>query len=72
MHNPRNYPDTIQSAESSRPLRRGVKMLTINRKGEPFTYAQPGWWASLDDPADDEGQLMDEDNVIRAATRTGG
>lgn len=71
MPDPRNYPDTIQSAESSRPLRRGVKMLTINRDGKPFTYAQPGWWASFDDPADDEGQLIDEDNVIRAAARAG-
>jgi putative zinc finger/helix-turn-helix YgiT family protein len=26
-------------------------------------------WASIDDPADNEGQLTDEDNVIRAAAR---
>ena len=69
MTNPRNYPDTIQSAESGRPLRRGVKMLTINADGQPFTYGQPGWWASIDDPADNEGQLTDEDNVIRSAAR---
>jgi len=42
MLNPRNYPDTIQSAESCRPLRRGVKMLTFNRDGEPFTHAIRG------------------------------
>jgi HTH-type transcriptional regulator/antitoxin MqsA len=69
MTNPRNYPDVIESAESGRPLRRGVKMLTITVDGQPFTYGQPGWWASLDDPADDEGQLIDDDNVIRGAAR---
>ncbi len=69
MTNPRDYPDRIQSTESGRPLRRGVKLLTINVDGHPFTYGQPGWWASVDDPADDEGQLTDEDNVIRAAAR---
>jgi HTH-type transcriptional regulator/antitoxin MqsA len=69
MTNPRDYPDEIQSAESGRPLRRGVKMLTINVDGQLFTYGQPGWWASLDDPADTEGQLVDEDNTIRAAAR---
>jgi HTH-type transcriptional regulator/antitoxin MqsA len=67
--NPRQYPDEIESAESGRPLRRGVKMMTITVDGHPFTYGQPGWWASVDDPADTEGQLMDEDNVIRAAAR---
>jgi HTH-type transcriptional regulator/antitoxin MqsA len=69
MTNPRDYPDTIPSAESGRSLRRGVKMLTITAEGEPFTYGQPGWWASIDDPADNEGQLTDEDNVVRAAAR---
>ena len=69
MTNPRDYPDVIQSAESGRPLRRGVKMLTISVDGRPFTYGQPGWWASIDDPKDNEGQLTDEDNVIRAAAR---
>ena len=51
MTNPREYPDVIQSAESGRPLYRGVKMLTITVDGQPFTYGQSGWWASLDDPA---------------------
>jgi HTH-type transcriptional regulator/antitoxin MqsA len=69
MTNPRNYPDVIESAESGRPLRRGVKMLTIDIDGQPFTYGQPGWWASLSDPADTEGQLVDDDNVVRAAAR---
>jgi HTH-type transcriptional regulator / antitoxin MqsA len=44
-------------------------MLTIAIDGEAFTYGQPGWWASIDDPHDNEGQLTDEDNVIRAAAR---
>jgi hypothetical protein len=69
MTHPRDYPDVIQSAESGRSLRRGVKMLTITMDGHPFTYGQPGWWASLDDPNDHEGQLVDEDNVIRAAAK---
>src|SRR5271170_5586418 len=69
MSNPRDYPDTIESAESGRLLRRGVKMLSITVDGETLTYGQPGWWASLDDPSDTEGQLIDEDNVIRAAAR---
>ena len=62
MTNPRYYPDVIQSAETGRPLRRGVKMLTINVDGQSFTYGQPGWWASLGDPEDTEGQLIDEDS----------
>ena len=69
MTNPRDYPDEIQSAESGRALRRGVKMLTVNVDGHLFTYGQPGWWASIDDPDDNEGQLTDADNVIRAAAR---
>ena len=69
MKNPRDYPDAIESAESGRQLRRGVKMLTINVDGHSFTYGQPGWWASFSDTADTEGQLTDEDNIIRAAAR---
>jgi HTH-type transcriptional regulator/antitoxin MqsA len=69
MTNPRDYPDIIQSAESGRPLHRGVKRLTITVDGGDFTYGQPGWWAAVDDPADNEGQLTDDDNVIRAAAR---
>ena len=69
MKNPRNYPDVIQSAESGRPLRRGVKRLTIETDGHSFTYGQPGWWASLGDPTDTEGQLIDEDNVVWTAAR---
>jgi len=69
MTNPRNYADTIESAETGRPLHRGVKMLTITVDGHPFTYGQPGWWASLTDPNDTDGQLIDDDNAVRAAAR---
>lgn len=69
MTNPRDYPDVIDSAESGRPLQRGVKALTITVDGQPFSYGQPGWWASLEDPDDKEGQLTDEDNLVRAAAR---
>jgi HTH-type transcriptional regulator/antitoxin MqsA len=67
--NPRNYPNAMRSAESGRPMRRGVKRITIDVDGHKFTYGQPGWWASLDDPKDLDGQLVDEDNDIRAAAR---
>jgi hypothetical protein len=69
MTNPRDYPDEVPSAETGRPLRRGVKMMTITVDGHPFTYGQPGWWASIDDPADSEGQLTNDDNVIRTSAR---
>jgi hypothetical protein len=46
-----------------------VKTMTMTVDGRPFTYGQPGWWASLDDPADTEGQLTDEDNLVRSAAR---
>lgn len=69
MSNPRAYPDELPSAESGRMMRRGVKKLTIVVDGRSFTYGQPGWWCSLDDPDDLEGQLVDEDNTIRAAAR---
>jgi hypothetical protein len=69
MTNPRGYPDVISSAETGRELRRGVKMLTITVDGQPFTYGQPGWWASIDNPSDNDGQLTDEDNVARNTAR---
>jgi hypothetical protein len=37
MTNPRDYPNVIASVESSRPLQRGVKMLTIDVDGQKFT-----------------------------------
>lgn len=52
-----------------RQLLRGVKRLTITVEGQDFTHGQPGWWAAINDPADTEGQLTDDDTVIRAAAR---
>ncbi len=69
MTNPRGYPDEILSSESGRPLRRGVKTVTITFDGQSLTYGQPGWWASLDDLTDTEGQLTDDDNLVRMAAR---
>ena len=33
--NPRNYPDTIPSAESGRPMTRGEKLVTFKIEGAP-------------------------------------
>ena len=67
--NPRNYPDAMTSAESGRTMTRGVKERTITVDGQKFTYRQPGWWCSLTDPNDHEGQLVDEDNQIARMAR---
>ena len=67
--NPRKYPDMMKSAESGRPMKRGEKEITITVDGKKFTYRQPGWWCSLTDPNDIEGQLVDEDNQIAQMAR---
>ena len=67
--NPRSYPDTLGSPESGRPMTRGEKEVTFTVGGKLFTYLQPGWWCSLTDPADTEGQLVDEDNQIAEMAR---
>jgi len=67
--NPRNYPDTIPSAESGRPMTRGEKLVTFKIEGRAFTYKQPGWWCSLTDPDDTEGQLVDDDNQVAEMAR---
>ena len=67
--NPRNYPDTILSAESGRPMTRGEKLVTIKIEGRTFAYNQPGWWRSLTDPDDCEGQLVDDDNQVAEMAR---
>ena len=67
--NPRDYPDVLTSAESGRPMTRGMKERTITVDGKTFTYRQPGWWCSLTDPNDNEGQLVDEDNRIARMAR---
>ncbi|SFV09421.1 HTH-type transcriptional regulator / antitoxin MqsA [Methylobacterium sp. 174MFSha1.1] len=45
-------------------MMRGEKKLSIEIDGQTFSYMQPGWWCSLTDPDDEEGQLVDEDNQI--------
>jgi len=67
--NPRNYPDTIPSPESGRPMTRGEKSVSFKIEGQTYTYLQPGWWCSLSDPDDMEGQLVDEDNQIADMAR---
>jgi len=68
-NNPRNYPDTIPSAESGRPMTRGEKLVTFEIDGCVFSYKQPGWWCSLTDPDDMEGQLVDDDNQVGETAR---
>jgi HTH-type transcriptional regulator / antitoxin MqsA len=67
--NPRNYPETMPGAESGRPMTRGEKLVSFKIAGETYTYRQPGWWCSLSDPDDLEGQLVDEDNQIADMAR---
>jgi len=43
-------------------MTRGEKLVTFTVEGRAFTYKQPGWWCSLTDPDDMDGQLVDEDN----------
>lgn len=66
---PRNYPETMSSPESGRPMYRGEKLLTLKVEGKPFQYRQPGWWCSLEDSNDLEGQLVDEDNLVAEMAR---
>ena len=66
---PRNYPETMASPESGRPMVRGEKLVTLRVDGKTFEYRQPGWWCSLDDPEDHDGQLVDEDNQVAEMAR---
>jgi HTH-type transcriptional regulator/antitoxin MqsA len=61
--------DVMISAESGREMRRGVKPMTIKVDGETFEYGQPGWWCSIDDPEDMDGQLIGEDNRVADMAR---
>ncbi len=67
--NPRNYPDRLLSPESGRLMTRGDKLVSITVEGYEFHYRQPGWWCSLDDPDDLDGQLVDEDNQVAEIAR---
>jgi HTH-type transcriptional regulator/antitoxin MqsA len=67
--NPKDYPDTMISAESGRPMTRGEKLVTFKIEGRVYAYKQPGWWCSLTDPDDTEGQLVDGDNQVAEMAR---
>jgi len=47
-----------------------VSFLSLKDGDQSFSYLQPGWWCSLTDPDDMEGQLVDEDNVIARQARS--
>jgi HTH-type transcriptional regulator/antitoxin MqsA len=66
---PRNYPEIMPSVESGRPMTRSEKRVSFDISGKTYTYLQPGWWCSLDDPGDMEGQLVDEDNQVADMAR---
>lgn len=68
-NNPPGYPDVITSAESGRPMYRGEKRVPIKVANRIFWYWQPGWWCSLTDPDDNEGQLLDDDNLVGERAR---
>ena len=69
MRNPREYPDVILSAESGRPMTRGEKLVNLEVQGHLYSYKQPGWWCSLTDPNDMEGQLVDGDSQVAEMAR---
>jgi HTH-type transcriptional regulator / antitoxin MqsA len=66
---PRGYPEIVTSAESGRPMFRGEKRIPLKVADRIFWYWQPGWWCSLTDPNDNEGQLVDDDNVVAERAR---
>lgn len=66
---PRDYPETMVSPESGRPMIRGEKLIALMVGGRTFEYRQPGWWCSLDDPEDHDGQLVDDDNLVAEMAR---
>ncbi|HLY55508.1 MAG TPA: type II TA system antitoxin MqsA family protein [Stellaceae bacterium] len=45
-------------------MKRGEKLMLITVEGQTFSYRQPGWWCSLEDPDDMDGQLVDDDNLV--------
>jgi len=68
-NNPRNYPDTMTSALSGRPMTRGEKLVSFKIGKRTCSYMQSGWWCSLTDPDDMEGQLVDGDNQVAEMAR---
>lgn len=66
---PRDYPETMASPESGRPMVRGEKLVILAVGGKRFEYRQPGWWCSLEDQDDLDGQLVDDDNLVAEMAR---
>jgi HTH-type transcriptional regulator/antitoxin MqsA len=50
-------------------MTRGEKLVALKIGGRRFPYMQPGWWCSLTDPEDMEGQLVDDDNQVAEMAR---
>ena len=67
--NPRNYPRKLISPESGRMMTRGEKLIALKVGGKTFRYRQPGWWCSLTNPDDLEGQLVDDDSLVAEMAR---
>ncbi len=69
---PRNYPQTMASPETGRRMVRGDKLVSLTVDGHRFEYRQPGWWCSLDDPADLDGQVVVDDTLCGRNGTTNG
>jgi hypothetical protein len=67
--NPKNYSGSIISAESGRVMTRGEKLVSFKIQGRIYSHYQPGWWCSLTDPSDAQGQLVDDDNQVAEMAR---
>jgi HTH-type transcriptional regulator/antitoxin MqsA len=50
-------------------MTRGEKLVSFKVEGQVYSYKQPGWWCSLTDPDDTEGQLVDSDNQVADMAR---
>ena len=61
---PTRYERGIRSPDDARR-----KAGDLQNRGRAFTYRQPGWWCSLTDLDDIEGQLVDDDNQIAEMAR---
>jgi len=59
----------MASPESGRPMVRGEELVALRVGGKAFEYRQPGWWCSLDDLEDHDGQPVDEDNQVAEMAR---
>jgi HTH-type transcriptional regulator/antitoxin MqsA len=51
------------------PCQKFIHNVTRTARGKTYSYLQPGWWCSLTDPDDMEGQLVDDDNQVADMAR---